>query len=138
MCPSALLSAEVDACIGLVPCRAEIKGRLAGLPFARTACFARAANAIYTCVNSRATPSARRTMEIFLSIAIGYCVVCWLLGFLVTRSRCYHAAIEEDACAHGRNWLVEWSVVLFAPIYMPIIAVYIGWGVIGMFREVRV
>ncbi len=72
----------------------------------------------------------------WLSIALGYCVVCWLVGFLLIRSACWSCATAEDTSRTG-NAVIQWGVVLFAPLYLPFATIFVGYCVVRGLREQR-
>jgi hypothetical protein len=76
----------------------------------------------------------------WMSYAIGYCVICWLIGFLATRTDWWTELMRslEGKASRLRLTLIEWGVVAFAPLYMPLLVIGVARCVLNAIREQRI
>src|SRR5271157_2119366 len=72
----------------------------------------------------------------WLSIALTYCGICWIIGYGFTRTRCWAEATAEST---SRRWLavIEGGVVLLAPLAVPAGLVLVGKYAFALLGELR-
>jgi hypothetical protein len=72
----------------------------------------------------------------WLTLTLIYCGGCWLIGFLITRTR-WWAAATAGADRRVRLALLEWGIVLGAPLLVPLGVVVLSVWLITGLREQR-
>ena len=76
----------------------------------------------------------------WLIIALCYCILCWLIVAGLTRTTCWAQAAAEHGgqVSPGGHLIVTSGLVVFAPLLLPIVMVFVAWGVCKEVHEILV